>query len=295
MILAVLLLISLAITFLSFGQGNAWKKVFTFFGLSDFSDAADASPMSMHVIDVGKADSILIESDGHFMLVDGGTADCGDKVSRYLTHRGVKTLDYVVNTHPDDDHIGGLNTVLETFTVKQFFVPNIPKAIIPNSAEYKNVQKILQAKHLAVTNPTCGETLSLGKLQIKVLAPIKQRDTTNNNSIVLRLTYGGTSFLLMGDAEKEEEADLLSYGANITANVLKVGHHGSTTSTAQAFLNAVKPSYAAISVGKDSSNLPKTAVLKRLSDANAKIFRTDVSGTLIFMSNGQKITVQTER
>ena len=255
--------------------------------------------MSMHVLDVGKADSILIASDGHFMLVDGGTEDCGDKVSQYLNRRGVKTLDFVVNTHPDDDHIGGLDTVIKNFQVNEFLAPHIPTAIIPSSSEYKNVQKALQAKKLAVTNPVCGEKLTLGKLKIEVLAPTKQRDTTNNNSIVLRLTYGRTTFLLMGDAEKDEEADLLAgalaCGTNSTADVLKVGHHGSSTSTTQELLNAVKPSFAAISVGKDSSNLPKAAVLKRLNNANAKIFRTDVSGTLIFMSDGKKITVQTER
>lgn len=251
--------------------------------------------MSMHVLDVGKADSILLACDGHYMLVDGGTADCGDKISRYLMRRGVKTLDYVVNTHPDDDHIGGLSTVIEKFPIREFFAPSIPKQIVPNSAEYRNVQKALQDKKLSVTNPACGTTRTLGKLKIQVLAPIKQNDTTNNNSIVLRLTFGSTKFLLMGDAEKDEETDLLKSGVDVTADVLKVGHHGSSTSTAQELLNAVRPRFAAVSVAADSSKLPKTSVLKRLSSANAKIYRTDVSGTLIFMSDGEKITVQTER
>lgn len=251
--------------------------------------------MSMHVLDVGKADSILIESDGHFMLIDGGTADYGDKISRYLTRHGVKTLDLVVNTHPDEDHIGGLSTVIASFPIKEYFSPDIPTAIVPNSAEYRNVQAALRTKNLTAVHPVRGTVRTLGKLKVDVLAPVKQHDTTNNNSIVLRLTYGGTKFLLMGDAEKEEETDLLSSGESLAADVLKVGHHGSSTSTTQELLNAVKPRYAAISVGKDSSDLPKTAVLKRLRGVNAQIFRTDVSGTLIFMSDGNKITVQTER
>ena len=294
--LAALVLISSAIAFLPSGAVNAWHQIFSYFGLNEFSDASNPYPMSMHVLDVGKADSILIASDGHYMLVDGGTADCGDKVSKYLSRKGVKTLDLVVNTHPDKDHIGGLNTVIKNFHINMFLAPNIPETIVPNSSEYRNVQKSLLKKHLAVTNPVCGETRTLGKLKVEVLAPIKQRDSTNNNSIVLRLTYGSTTFLLMGDAEKDEEADLLASGAKITADVLKVGHHGSSTSTTQALLNAVKPSFAAVSVGRDSGKLlPKTSVLKRIQSAGAKIFRTDVNGTLIFMSNGQKITVQTER
>lgn len=288
-------LFSLAVTFLPFGAGNVWHKVFSFFGLNDFSDAADAYPMSMHVFNVGKADSILIESDGHYMLVDGGTADCGDEVSRCLKKRGVKALDIVVNTHPDDDHIGGLYTVIQNFPIGEFLAPDIPKELIPKSTEYTIVQKALQEKHLTADSPKCGEIWTLGKMKMQVLAPIKQHNSTNNNSIVLRLTYGKTVFLLMGDAEQEEESDLLASRASLSADVLKVGHHGSTSSTTQAFLNAVKPRYAAISVGKDSNNLPKAAVLKRLSAMNTEIFRTDVSGTLIFMSNGEKIKVQTEK
>jgi Predicted hydrolase (metallo-beta-lactamase superfamily) len=285
----------LVVSLLPFGAAASWHRIFSFFGLSDFSAAADSSPMSLHVLEVGKADSILIECRGKAMLVDGGTVDCGEPVAEYLDHRGVKELEYMVNTHPDEDHIGGLAYLIERYPVKKYFAPDIPKDLIPSSEEYLAAQKALNDKQISTVVPRPGETFFLGSMKIEVLAPVRQGGSTNNNSIILKLTYGKTRFLLMGDAEKEEESDLIAGGEDLSADVLKVGHHGSSTSTTDALLNAVKPKWAAISVADDSNGLPKREVLKRLLSAGAAVYRTDVSGTLIFMSDGQNIKLAAER
>ena len=277
------------------GAENVWNRAFSFFGLGDFAACADKCPMSMHVIDVGKADSIFVECGGKYMLVDGGTPDRGEDVAAYISRRGVNTLEYVFNTHPDEDHVGGLKYVIDSFSIKHYFAPDIPKNIIPSDDAYLNTQASLKNKNITAAVPKPGDTYSLNSLKIKVLGPLKQGVTTNNNSIVLKLTYGNVSFLLTGDAEKEEEDSLLDSGEDISADVLKVGHHGSKTSTAQEFLNAVKPKYAAISVGYDRNKLPKEQVLKRLYTAGVSVYRTDVSGTLIFMTDGKTINVKTEK
>ncbi len=293
--LFLLLAIGLIVSLLPFGAAASWHRIFSFFGLNDFSATADGSPLSVHVLEVGKADSIFIECGGKYMLVDGGTMDCGERVAEYLNRRGVKKLDYVFNTHPDKDHIGGLGYIIEHYDIARYFAPDIPKNLIKPSEEYLGAQQVLKKKNIQIVAPNCGDSFRLGDLKIEVLAPIKQGTSTNNNSIVLRLTYGKTSFLLMGDAEKEEESDLITSGANLSADVLKVGHHGSSTSTTDALLSTVKPHYAAISVADDSNKLPKKQVLKRLKSANVTTYRTDVSGTLIFLSDGENITVVTAR
>lgn len=294
-ILLLFLAIGLVISFLPFGAGASWRHIFSFFGLNDFSSAADSSPLSVHVLEVGKADCIFIECKGKYMLVDGGTMDCGEPVSEYLDRRGVERLDYIINTHPDKDHIGGLATIIAKYDIGSYLAPEIPASLIPVSEEYVHTQKALEKKNMRITTPNPLDTFDLNGLKIEVLAPLKQGDSTNNNSIVLRLAYGETRFLLMGDAEKEEEADLLASGYNLSADVLKVGHHGSRTSTTEEFIRKVKPHYTAISVADDSNHLPKREVLKRLKSTESEVLRTDVNGTLIFMSDGQTISVVTAR
>jgi competence protein ComEC len=294
-VLFVLALLSCALAFLlPGGASENWKKVFQFFGLGRFSDCADDSPLAVHILDVGKADSIFIECNGHYMLVDGGTADRGQQVSSYLKDRGVQVLDCVVNTHPDSDHIGGLKDVLKQFRATRYLSPSLPSSLIPNSTEYLNVQAAMKTTKLKEEHPAAGSSFSVGPMRVSVLGPITAGKNSNNNSIVLKLTFGETSFLLMGDAEKEEEMSLLASGVDLSATVLKIGHHGSDTSSSEAFLQAVKPKYAVISVGEDSNNLPKAAVSKRLSDNGITVYRTDLNKSVIFLSDGKSVSVKTE-
>lgn len=273
---------------------GGWNKAASFLGLEDFSLQANSYPFAMHVLDVGKADAILLECDGHFMLVDGGTIDQGVPVRQYLTRRGVQQLDYVVNTHPDKDHIGGLGTIMEHFPVNTFLTSFLPEEQKPNSTEYLSAITTAQQRHILQKTVSAGDDFSLGSAHVEVLGPITVADDTNNNSIVLRVTYGETVFLLTGDAEDKEEESLLRSGVDLCAHVLKVGHHGSNSSTTQEFLDAVSPQYAAISVGKDNNKLPKTKVLKRLEEAGTAIFRTDLNGVILFGSDGHTIQVHVQ-
>lgn len=295
LILAAVLFSCLLAFVLPGGAQLNWKNAFRFCSLGNYSDCADGSPFAVHVLDVGKADSIFIECSGHYLLVDGGTSDRGSQVSDYLRQRGVKTLDCVVNTHPDQDHIGGLRDVLLNFKIRRYLSPALPAGLIPDSQEYSGVENALKSKQISEEHPKPGTRFFVGSTQVSVLGPVTVGNSTNNNSIILKLKFGKTSFLLMGDAEKEEEKSLLSSREDLSANVLKVGHHGSDTSTTPNFLKAVNPRYAAISVGDDSNNLPKSSVSKHLADAGIAVYRTDISGTVIFLSNGKTISVKTQK
>lgn len=282
--------------FLFHGSAKAnWKKVFRFCGLGDFSDCADDSPFSLHVLDVGKADSILAECSGHFLLIDGGTPDSGANVADYLKERNVKKIDLVINTHPDNDHIGGLKTVLQTFSVKRYLCPQLPEKMVPKTQEYQAVQSALKRRGLISEHPKSGTLFTVGLIKVEILGPVKQGESTNDNSIVTRLTFGKTSFLLTGDAGFQEENSIISSGIDLKADVLKVGHHGSSTSTSQPFLEAVAPKYAVISVGNDSSKLPRVDVSQRLKTSGITVYRTDRNGTVIFLSDGKTVRVQTQK
>lgn len=278
-----------------YGAESVWNHVFSFFGLGDFSSCADQYPAAVHILNVGKADCILIECEGHRMLVDGGTPDCGERIIRYLKQRGTSRLEYVVNTHPDEDHVGGLKYVLESIPVEKFWASEIRPELVPTDTAYTDTMNTLRKKGLSPTIAKAGNEFSLGGMNIHVVGPVSPGSSTNNSSIVLLLRYGDIRFLLTGDAEQEEEQTLLSAQTNLTADVLKVGHHGSSTSTSLEFLNAVHPKFAAISVGYDRNKLPKIDVLKRLYDANVETYRTDVDGTIIFLTDGKTIKVVTEK
>ena len=291
----VLLLGIAAASSVPFGAAALWSRTLSFFGLGGFSSCADSWPVSVHVLDVGKADSILIECDGCRMLVDGGTPDDGKSVVRYLERRGTDRLEYIVNTHPDEDHVGGLKYVLERFPVGRYFETRVSPELVPKDSAYLDTMDALRKKGLSAETPAAGDEFTLGNLEIRVLGPVIPGDSTNNSSLILLLRYRGVRFLLMGDAEKDEEQSLISAGTDLSADILKVGHHGSSTSTTAEFLNAVRPKYAAISVGYDQSKLPRRDVLERLSLAGIKTYRTDVSGTVVFLTDGKTISIRTEK
>ncbi|WP_085833459.1 ComEC/Rec2 family competence protein [Clostridium merdae] len=295
-VLAVLLLaLGLLPVFFPSGYSAWWRAVYNSVGLSDFSSIAKDYPMSLHVLNVGKADSILVECSGKYLLVDGGTPDQAETVNRYLARRGVTTLDYMINTHPDSDHVGGLSGVIEEFKVDHYFMPQLPQSLLPSDSAFTNTMQSLSRQGLSPEYLQGGNTLTMGDLSIEVLAPLSVLNTTNENSIVLMLTYGKTRFLLMGDAEVGEESALLATRKDLHADVLKVGHHGSKTSSTAAFLAAVEPKYAAVSVADSQYELPNREVMDRLNRFSSTVGRTDVSGTLLYCSDGTAITYQTER
>ncbi|GBF35240.1 ComE-like protein [Desulfocucumis palustris] len=245
--------------------------------------------LKVHFIDVGQADCILAQlPGGENMLVDAGNNDDGEKVVSYLREAGVNKIDFLVGTHPHEDHIGGLDTVINNFEIGKVYLPRVNH----NTKTYRDLLAAIKARGLKVTTAAAGvEMFSSAGVDAAMLAPVNTGyEELNDYSAVIKLTYKNVSFLLAGDAEETSEKEMLKAGFDVRADVLKVGHHGSRTSTSPAFLRAVAPRYAVISAGKDNDyGHPHQETLQRLEKANVKVFRTDRDGTLIFSTNGDKI------
>ncbi|HIR57837.1 MAG TPA: MBL fold metallo-hydrolase [Candidatus Gallacutalibacter pullicola] len=273
---------------------EAWDRAWTQLREPDFTQAAEEYPACVHVLDVGKADAIILECEGKFALIDAGTLDRGEQVSQYLARRGADRLEFAINSHPDSDHVGGMGEVLTRFETGSYITPELPPKLEPRDGEYTKLKDLLLEKEIPVIHPEPGTEFELNSMRIRVLGPLSPGETTNDNSLVLRVEYGASVFLLMGDAEEAEEEELLESGQNLRADVLKVAHHGSKSSTSKAFLKAVRPEYAVISVKKDRNKLPKKKVLYRLKEQGAQVLRTDVDGTVLFLTDGKDITVETE-
>lgn len=245
--------------------------------------------LSIYYIDVGMGDSELISCEGQNMLIDAGTPEEGKTVAQLLKQTGIEKLDYVVVTHPHNDHIGGMSEILDQFQVDEVLIPDS----ITTSESYKDFLLKVEDKKLKLTEPEQGYEGILGSSKFTVLSADKDYSNLNNSSIVLKLTYKTKSFLFTGDAEQESEQIMISSGQNLSADVLKVGHHGSVTSTSDEFLRKVNPSYAIISVGAGNSyGLPDTEILKRLDQYNIQVFRTDLNGTITLRSDGKNIEIE---
>ena len=253
-------------------------------------DTVDA-PLEVHFIDVGQALSVLVECDGKFMLYDGGNVDDGSLVVSYLQSQGVEQLEYVFCSHAHEDHVGGLAAALAYFPAYHVYSP-VTEA---GTKCFKDFVKYTQQQGLQVEVPAVGTMWPLGGATVTMLGPVAQYSDTNDTSIVLRIDYGSTSFLLTGDMEKTAETDLVNSGANLKADVLQVGHHGSSTSTGYAFLNAVLPEMGIISCGVNNKyGHPHEETLSILRDAGVDVYRTDLQGTITIGSDGQNYTVGTE-
>lgn len=249
------------------------------------------APFEMHFIDVGQALSVLVECDGQYMLYDGGNVDDGSLVVSYLQSQGVEQLEYVFCSHAHEDHVGGLAAALAYFPAYHVYSP-VTEA---STKCFKDFVKYTQQQGLQVEVPAVGTTWPLGGATVTMVGPVAQYSDTNDTSIVLRIEYGSTSFLLTGDMEKTAETDLVNSGVNLRADVLQVGHHGSSTSTGYLFLNAVLPEMGVISCGTGNKyGHPHEETLSILRDAKVDVYRTDLQGTITIGSDGQNFTVGTE-
>lgn len=256
------------------------------------AELPDNSTFEIHFIDVGQGDCSLVVCDGKAMLIDGGESSESSKVYAYLKSHGVDHLDYMVATHAHSDHIGGLSGALNYASVGTAFCPVTEY----DSKTFSSLVKYLGNQNASITVPSAGDTFALGSAHVQILGPQKNYDDPNDTSIVLKITYGETSFLFTGDAERTAEADILDAGYDLSATVLKVGHHGSDTSTSYPFLREIMPEYAVIQVGKDNSyGHPTEDTLSRLRDADVKVYRNDLQGTIICTSDGESVTFSTEK
>lgn len=240
-------------------------------------------------IDVGQADSILIRNEDKTMLIDAGTNEAGEMVVTYLQNLGINKIDYLIGTHPHEDHIGGLDDVINHFNIGQIYMPKIETT----TKTFEDVLDAIENKNLTVTSPNKGDKIEIGQaVGTFMTEPILDKDNLNFSSLVVRLEFGNNSFLFMGDAEKENEETI---NWNKT-DVLKVGHHGSNTSTSESFLNQVKPQCSIIMVGKDNSyNLPTQETIDKLNTIGSEIYRTDENGTIQIISDGNTIEVKTSK
>lgn len=243
-------------------------------------------------IDVGQGDSILIRQGDHAMLIDGGTSECKDDLLNFLKSENIQKFDYIVGTHPHEDHIGSLDDVVNAYDFDTILFPKVTTT----TKTFENLVNAVKNKNKKFTTPVSGNEYTLGDAKFKILAPSSDSyQSLNNYSIVIKLTYGENTFMFTGDAETLSETEMLNSFDDLTADVLKIGHHGSTTSTSKKFLNAVNPKYAVISVGKDNTyNHPTKTTMNKLEELKIPVYRTDEEGTIECVSNGKDITFNVE-
>lgn len=252
------------------------------------TDSSSAGQMQVHFIDVGQGDATLIACDGHYMLIDAGNNDKGTTVQSYLMSQGVEKLDYVIGTHPDADHIGGLDVVIYKFACDTIIMPDVAN----DTRTYDDVVQAMKSKGYQTTYPVVGETYTLGGATFTIVAPNADYGNDMNDwSVGVLVQNGNNRFLFTGDAEEKAEEDILNNGIDISADVYAAAHHGSKTATSQAFLDKVSPTYVVISAGEGNKyGHPHAEVLNRLRAAGISVFRTDEQGTIVATSDGNDIT-----
>ena len=237
-------------------------------------DVDNENNLHVYYIDVGQADSILIVNKNQSALIDAGNNDDGQDVVNFIKSKGITKLDYVIGTHPHEDHIGGLDDVINNIDADKIYLPKIQT----NTKTYEDVLQAIQNKNQKIGSFNKGDKFTIGDANLEVMTDsILNKENLNLSSNIIRMEFKGTSFLFTGDAETENEKTI----EWTQTDILKVGHHGSTTSTSQSFLNQIKPKYAIISVGKDNDyGHPKEKILQRLEKIGTEVFRTDECGTI---------------
>ncbi len=247
--------------------------------------------LEVHYIDVGQGDATLIKHGEHAMLIDAGENDQGEHVRDYLESKGVEELDYVVGTHPDSDHVGGLDVIITEMACEEVMLPEV-KA---ETKTYEDVEEAVQEADTPVICPKVGDTYALGDATFTMIAPnADYGDDKNDWSVGLLLEYGDNRFLFTGDAEERAEEDILDNGLNISADVYKASHHGSKTASGEEFLDAVQPSVAVISCGEDNAyGHPSAQTLNSFRQRGIEVYRTDEQGSIVAVSDGKTIRFNT--
>ncbi|MFA9399232.1 MAG: ComEC/Rec2 family competence protein [Clostridiaceae bacterium] len=245
----------------------------------------------VHFIDVGEGDCILVSLNGKNMLIDTGPLESYNKTISYLKKQDISNINYLILTHPHDDHIGNASLIINKLNINKIYAPYITV----DSDAFTSLTSSAKKNNIHITKCKSYKKISFGKkAYIEILSPGKDLyDNINNYSIVIKLTYNKTSFLLMGDAEEEIENDIINSGYNIQSNVIKLGHHGSNTSSTENFLNLVDPDICIICCGENNTyNHPSDDVISRIKKTNSIIYRTDVNGDIVLVSNGVNIKKQ---
>ncbi len=255
------------------------------------SEAVVESYFQVHFIDVGQADAALLLCDDAYMLIDGGNSADSSLMYSYLKEQEITYLDYILASHAHEDHVGGLAGAMNYADVGAVYCP----VTSYDSEPFGDFVKYVEKQNLEITVPEAGDTFNLGSAVVEILG-LNAEGEENDASMIVKISYGDTSFLFTGDAEREAEQALLNSGCDLNSTVLKVGHHGAADSTTYPFLREVMPTYAIISVGAENGyGHPTEGTLSKLEDAGVQIYRTDVHGNIIATSDGQSVTITTEK
>ncbi len=243
----------------------------------------EPTDFSIHFIDVGQADSILVVSNGHALLIDAGNNKDGKTVVNYIKNQGIKTLDYLIGTHPHSDHIGGLDTVIKKLNVNNVLMPDIKTTTMT----FTEILDAMEKKNLTLTVPKVGDTFYFGDASFTVLSIENNVEEFNLASIVVRVDYKNSSYLFCADAETPNEEKMLRNKLNLKSDIIKIGHHGSFSSSSKEFIEAVNPKVAIITLGLyNDYGYPHRETIKTLNDLNIPFYRTDLNGTIVVTSDG---------
>ncbi len=250
-------------------------------------------PLAVHFVDVGEGDGAVIQCGDTVLVVDGGEREEAETMTAFLASLGVDTVDCYIATHPHSDHIGAAGGIFGSVRVKSAMLTPFSEINTPTTDTYERLLNGIETQGCEVILPAAGDVYTFGELKLTVVAPVEETGDYNNMSIVFKLEYGKTAFLFTGDMEKDSEALVLEKGFDIRADVLKVAHHGSTSSTTPAFLEAVSPRLAVISCGKNNDyGHPHKEILELLTEEGVEYRRTDLSGTVTVYSDGKDVFVK---
>lgn len=268
---------------------STWNSNINLVASGKLNDAENKS-LSVHFIDVGQGDCTLIKTDNGNMLIDTGNSIDGDNICKYLLSHNVRSVDYLVITHPHSDHYGGAVRILDLIEVKNVLMPEIDEKYYKDDEDYIFLLNKISKMKIPVFAARAGDIYKLGEAVFTVLSPISENENVNEMSAVIRLDYKDTSFIFMGDAESITEKNLLDSKFNLECDVLKIGHHGSPNASGKEFLKAVHPFVSVISCGYDNEyGHPGENVLYSLKKLDSAILRTDLNGDIVIGSDGEKL------
>lgn len=294
-VMSVFLIISLYFLHLSGAYDYVSNRIYNFFGISEFTSEAKNYPVSVHFIDVGNGDAVLIHTDNVNIMIDSGEYTLNGTATQYLNHFGVENIDLFIATHNDSDHIGDFSHIADKYKIRQLWINKyVSKSNNNRTEDEKIFYKIAKDKNIKTVSPEIG-SYKIGDITLDVLSPDKEFSNDNDNSLVIKISYKDISMLFTGDAGKATEKYLLDKNADIKADILKVSHHGSKTASTEDFISAVCPKYAVISVGTKNKYLPDKNTVKTLEYYNIKTYRTDLDGSVIAVSDGKKISILKEK
>ncbi len=250
------------------------------------------SEFSVYYLDVGQSDCTIVTCDGKVLMIDTGTVNQVHKIRESLFSLEVNTIDYMVITHQHDDHMAGASQLMDEYEIKNVVMPKLSSINSVDSLTYQDLINKIAVKSIKPIAVSAGDAFMLGTAKVEILSPIKQDKNLNNMSVVIKITYGDTEFLFQGDSESTVEKQILRSGADIDVDVIKIGHHGSNTSTSDSYIDAVSPQYAIVSAGiKNDYGHPSFPVIDRLHQNNVEIYSTSYNGNIIVNSDGNNISI----